>query len=88
MQARKRSWGVIGRYSASGAPGVTATASLNTIRVEGATSSPTLLRWHFDPRFVSDPPLLIRAVESPYSPVGFIEVDNGAITEFVLRFQG
>lgn len=64
-----------------------ARASLDRIEVSGARGSPTLLRWQFDPRFEADPPLPIRARPSPYSPVGFIEVDNGDTSEFVLRFR-
>jgi len=71
---------------AEGGDSVSATAVPNEIRVTGATSSPTLLRWQWDPRMQTEPPLPIRSVESPYTSAGFILVDNGAESEFVVRF--
>ncbi len=72
---------------ASGAPGTRAEAAVNEIRVRGAASSPTLLRWQHDPRFVCEPPLPISAAPNPYSPTGFILVENGGTADFVLRFR-
>ncbi len=73
---------------AVGGPRARARASFNRIVVTDATESPTRLRWNFDARWRTEPPLPLRAVEAPFNPVGFIEVENGNTTDFVLRFDG
>ncbi len=72
---------------AVGAYSVAARAEPNVIRVWGATESPTVLRWQFDPRFRTEPPLPMRSVEAPFSPVGFIQVENGTVSEFSVLFE-
>jgi hypothetical protein len=70
-----------------GAESTTAFAKINEIAVKVATSSPTILRWQFDHRFITDPPLPIKPAINPYSSVGFIHVENGNTSEFKIVFK-
>ena len=53
-----------------------------TGRIDGGPPCHCGLRWL--PTLHSDPPLPLRAYPVPGDPVGFIQVDNGAIRDFTI----
>ncbi len=62
-------------------------ASIDRIDVRGAPEGPLVLPYHWDSAWVVEPEVAIERVVRFGDPVGFIGVDNGAISNFVLRYE-
>jgi hypothetical protein len=63
----------------------TVEAGLNRIAVHGAGPGRVVLKYHWMDTLAVDPPLPIKRHAMDDSPIGFIEVENGDTTEFVIR---
>jgi hypothetical protein len=63
-------------------------AGLDRIVVRGASPGRVALKFHWLGTFAVDPPLPLVRRKVERSSVGFIEVDNGATTDFVIRNTG
>lgn len=61
-----------------------AQATYNQIQVWGASRDGVVLKYHWLPTLRSDPPLPLRPYPVLDDPVGFIQVENGAITDFTI----
>lgn len=59
-------------------------AQMNRLTVSDASAGRVVLKYHWLPTLRSEPPLPIRAYAVLDDPVGFIEVDNGAVRDFVI----
>ena len=59
-------------------------AQMNRLTVRDASAGRVVLKYHWLPTLRSDPPLPMRAYAVLDDPVGFIEVDNGAVQDFVI----
>lgn len=61
-----------------------ARAGLDRITVRGATAGRTVLRYHWLPTLQTVPRLPIRERRFLNQPIGFIEVENGGVSNFVI----
>ena len=57
---------------------------MNRLTIRDASAGRIVLKYHWLPTLRSDPPLPMRAYAVLDDPVGFIEVDNGAVQDFVI----
>lgn len=62
-----------------------AEASLNQIVIRDATPGGVVLKFHWLDTLKTIPPMPLKKYEIDESPVGFIEVDNGGVRDFVIR---
>jgi len=60
------------------------TARQNTITVGDASVGGVVLKYHWLDHWRTEPELPVRKFAIPGDPVGFIEIDNGTCTDFVL----
>jgi hypothetical protein len=60
-------------------------AGLDHIRVRGASPGRVAIKFHWLEGMRTTPPLPLRRREVPRSPVGFIEVENGEVRDFVIE---
>ena len=56
--------------------------SLNRLRVTNARQGTTVLKHHWDASLRTEPPLPLRRHPVPRSPIGFLQIDNGAVEAF------
>jgi hypothetical protein len=63
-------------------------AGLDRIAVRGASPGHVVLPFHWLGTLAVDPPLPLVRRKVEYSPVGFIEVDNGTVRDFVVYNTG
>ncbi len=61
-----------------------AAATLNRIAVTEASPGRVVLKYHWSDTMAVSPVLPIREHRVPGAPIGFIEIDNGTTTEFVV----
>lgn len=62
----------------------TLNASLNRIEIKNAAPGKTVINFHWLPTLAVDPPLPIKKYEVKGNPLGFIQVDNGAVRNFTI----
>lgn len=62
-------------------------ADYNEIAIKNASPGGVILKYHWHKDLVTEPPLPIRRHMAMDDPVGFIEVDNGNVQDFVIRLK-
>ena len=70
-----------------GALAASVRASVDRIEVFGAPEGPIVLPYHWDAAWTSEPDLALRRADRFGDPIGFVEVENGATRNFVLRYE-